>query len=105
VIVQLLERDDAFGTAYNLAGPGTITMRELAVKILAALGKPPKVRVAGPLLVRLMGLWSPLLRELSEMSYLISDPVLLDDARLRAKLGPIEKTPYDEAIRRLVAGR
>jgi hypothetical protein len=39
-----------------------------------------------------------MMRELAEMSYLQTTPVLLDDSALRAVL-PLQKTPYEEGIR------
>lgn len=99
VIAALLARDDGWGDAYNFAGAGTITQREFATRAFAAAGHEPKLRIAGPGLVRFLGLFSGLMRELAEMSYLQSDPVLLDDAKLRGLLGEVHKTPYDEGIR------
>ena len=46
-----------------------------------------------------MGLFSPIMRELVEMSYLQTDPVLLDDRALHSLLGEIHKTSYADAIR------
>jgi nucleoside-diphosphate-sugar epimerase len=99
VVCDLLERKSAFGQPYNFAGPGVISLREFAVKIYSAAGTPFRVRVAGPTMVRLAGLFSPLMRELSELSYLFSDPVILDDTRLHETLGHVRKTSYDEGIR------
>jgi nucleoside-diphosphate-sugar epimerase len=103
VVAGLFERPDAFGTAYNLAGPGTLTSREFYEKLFAAAGKPFRYREAGPFLLRVIGLFNPLMRELVEMAYLHETPVILDDAKLRAVLGEIHKTPYDEGIRATVA--
>jgi len=98
VICDLLERPALFGRPFNLAGPASITMREFAAKAYAAAGTPLKVRAAPPWMVRAFGLFSPLMRELAEMSYLQTTPVLLDDSALGSVL-PLRKTPYDEGIR------
>ena len=37
------------------------------------------------------------------MSYLMTDPVILDDTALRQVIGPIHKTPYPEGIRHTLA--
>jgi nucleoside-diphosphate-sugar epimerase len=103
VVAALLGREDAFGTAYNLAGPDTITMRELAHRIFAAAGHKPSLRIAGPRMQRFLGLFMPIMRELAEMSYLLTSPVLLDDSKLKTLLGPIHKTPYDQGIARTIA--
>ncbi len=44
--------------------------------------------------VRLMGLFDPFMRELVEMHYLQTTPVLLDDSALTRLIGPLKKTPY-----------
>jgi nucleoside-diphosphate-sugar epimerase len=99
VVCDLLERDAAFGTAYNFAGPGTITTREFARRVYAAAGTPFRARVAPPWMVKLMGVCSPLMRELSELAYLQSEPVILEDTKLHQVLPVVRKTPYDEGIR------
>jgi nucleoside-diphosphate-sugar epimerase len=103
VIADLFERPSAFGTAYNIAGPGTLTSLEFARRLFAAAGRPVRYREAGPLLLRAMGIVNPLMRELVEMAYLQQTPVLLDDAKLHGVLGTIRKTPYDDGIRATVA--
>jgi nucleoside-diphosphate-sugar epimerase len=105
VIADLFERPEAFGTAYNIAGPGTLTELEFAKKLFAAAGRPFRYREATPLLLRALGIFNPVMRELVEMSYLHETPVLLDDTKLRGVLGTIRKTPYDEGIRATVAAR
>jgi hypothetical protein len=58
--------------------------------------------VAGKTTLRLMGLFNPLMREMVEMNYLQTSPLILDDSALRGLLGQIKKTPYDEGIRQCV---
>jgi nucleoside-diphosphate-sugar epimerase len=103
VIADLFERPDAFGTAYNVAGAGILTAREFATKLCAEANRPLRFREAGPLLLRALGIFNPLMRELVEMSYLNETPVLLNDAKLEGVLGPIRRTPYDAGIRATVA--
>ena len=98
-ISRLLKTDGAWGRTWNFAGSGTTTQRELVMKIFATAGRPPKMIVAGKTTLRLMGLFSPLMRELVEMHYLQTDPVLMDDSRLVKLLGGIQRTSYEEGIR------
>ncbi|HEY1908620.1 MAG TPA: SDR family oxidoreductase [Myxococcaceae bacterium] len=100
VLLDLADRSEAYGRWWHLGGPGTITQREFATKVFAAAGKTLKIRVAGKATLRLMGLFSPVMRELVEMSYLHTTPVVLDDTALQTLLGPLKKTPYDEGIRK-----
>jgi nucleoside-diphosphate-sugar epimerase len=100
VLLDLADRPEAYGRWWNLAGPGTITQREFATKVFAAVGRPTKVRVAGKTTLRLMGLFNPLMREMVEMQYLQTTPVILDDSALQRLLGPVKKTSYDEGIQK-----
>jgi nucleoside-diphosphate-sugar epimerase len=50
-------------------------------------------------MLRIIGLFKPFMRELVEMHYLVTTPILLDDTALRNLLGPIHKTSYEDGIR------
>jgi nucleoside-diphosphate-sugar epimerase len=100
VVTALADNPRAYGRAWNLAGAGVTTQRALVERIFAEAGRPPKLRVAGPLVVRAMGLFNPFMRELVEMHYLQTTPVLMDDSALRGLLGEVHKTPYEEGVRR-----
>ena len=99
VVLALTAKPEAYGKWWNLAGPGAITQREIANKVFALAGREPKLRVAGKTMLRVIGLFQPIMRELVEMHYLITEPLLMDDTALHRLLGPIHKTPYDEGIR------
>ena len=99
----LLQHPGAFGRAWNFAGPGATTQRDLVQRIFAEAGTPPRYLVAGKTMLRLMGLRDPLMREMVEMHYLQTTPVLMDDSALHGLLGNVHKTPYDEGVRRTLA--
>lgn len=103
VVTELLRHPEADGRTWNLAGAGSITQREVAQKVFAAVGRKPSLLVAGKTMLRLAGLFDPFMRELVEMHYLQTTPVLLDDSGLQAMLGPIHKTSYEEGIRQTLA--
>ncbi|MFM0172386.1 NAD-dependent epimerase/dehydratase family protein [Paraburkholderia sediminicola] len=99
VVEQLTRTPDAYGRWWHLAGVGTITQREVARQAYALAGRQPKLMVAGKTLLRVLGLFNPLMRELVEMNYLMTEPVVLDDSALTELIGPIAKTSYEEGIR------
>jgi nucleoside-diphosphate-sugar epimerase len=103
VLLDLAARPEAYGRWWHLGGPGTITQQEFATKVFAAVAKTPKIRVAGKTALRVLGLFNPLLRELVEMNYLQTTPVVLDDSALRKLLGPVKKTSYEDGIRKTLA--
>ena len=100
LIVELAHRPDCFGEAWNFGGPGEITGGEFIQKAYLAAGREPRFRSVGRAVLRVGGWFNPLLKELVEMTYLQETPVILDDSKLRRRLGSVHKTPYDEGIRR-----
>ena len=100
VVEKLTRTPEAYGRWWHLAGAGTLTQREVARQAYALAGREPKLMVAGKTLLRVLGLFNPLMRELVEMNYLMTEPVVLDDSALTKLLGPIAKTSYEEGIRR-----
>jgi len=99
VVLSLADEPRAYGRFWNLAGAGATTQRALVERISAEAGRAPRFRVASKLMLRLLGLRDPFMRELVEMHYLLTNPVLLDDTALRGLLGTVRKTPYEEGIR------
>jgi nucleoside-diphosphate-sugar epimerase len=99
VIADLAERVDCYGDAWNYGGPGEINSLDFITRVYRATGRAPKYRTVGRGLLKVMGWFNPLYREVVEMLYLEETPVILDDSKLRAKLGAVRKTPYDEGIR------
>jgi nucleoside-diphosphate-sugar epimerase len=102
VVVRLIDKPAAYGRVWHLAGVGTITTREVVTLAFALTGHKPKMVVAGKTVLRIMGLFNPLMREMVEMNYLQTRPVVLDDLALRGLLGEIRKTGYEEGIRQCV---
>ncbi|MGI8959649.1 MAG: NAD-dependent epimerase/dehydratase family protein [Bryobacteraceae bacterium] len=99
VVIALAEKSEAYGRAWNLAGAGTVTQRDLAERVFRMAGAKPRLRIAGKNTLRLLGLFNPIMRELVEMNYLLTTPVLMDDSVLHHLLGAVRKTPYDEGLR------
>ncbi len=97
-LVALSERTEAYGQAWNVAGPGLISTRRFAELVFAAVGQQPRLRVAGKTMLRVLGLFNPFLREVVEMHYLWTTPVKLDDSRLRRLLPNLHKTSYSDGI-------
>ena len=100
VIVDLALRDDCYGESWNCGGPGEISAIDFISRVYRALGREPKYRSAGRGLLKMLGWFDPVLRELVEMLYLQETPVILDDSKLVTRLGGVRKTSYDEGIRR-----
>ena len=102
-IAALLDADLAWagaaGESWNLGGAGVTSIREMAELIFRTEGKPPRYVVPGGLMMRFVRAMNPYIRELREMQYLQEQSLLLDDSRLSAALGGLQKTPYVEGVR------
>lgn len=103
VIAELASRDDCYGEAWNFGGPGEINSMDFITRVYRAVGSAPKYRTAGAGLLKIIGWFNPLFRELPEMLYLQETPVILDDSKLMRKLGQVHKTSYDEGIQQTLA--
>lgn len=103
VVLRLLDTPAAFGRVWHLAGAGVTTQQALVDEMAKVTGRPLKRRVLGKTLLRVLGLFNPVLRELVEMNYLLTDPLLMDDGALQRLIGPIAKTPYLEGVKRTLA--
>jgi nucleoside-diphosphate-sugar epimerase len=102
VALDLAAKPEARGRWWNFAGAGATTQRQMAEMAFAVTGRKPKIRVVGKTMLRMIGLFNPLMREMVEMHYLQTNPVLLDDSALANLLGGLKKTPYSEGVRQSV---
>jgi nucleoside-diphosphate-sugar epimerase len=103
VAARLTFTPNAYGRVWHLAGAGVTTQRAIVEEIERQIGHRLRVRVAGKTMLRLIGIFNPLMREMVEMHYLLTDPVLMDDSALQELLGAIHKTPYSDGVRECLA--
>ena len=103
VVAKLIDTPAAFGKIWHFAGAGVTSQSALAAEMERQTGKKLKRRVAGKTMLRLIGLFVPFMRELVEMNYLQTDPLIMDDSALQELLGPLHKTSYAEGIRQTLA--
>jgi nucleoside-diphosphate-sugar epimerase len=98
-LLAVSHKEEAYGEAWNCGGPGVITTRRFAELVFGAAGGKPRLRAAGKTMLRVLGMFDPFLKEVVEMHYLWSTPVVLDDNRLRRLLPDLRKTTYEEGVR------
>lgn len=102
VVLRLARHPEAYGKIWHLAGSGATTQQALLQELERLAGHPLRRRIAGKTLLRIAGLFSPFMRELVEMHYLITDPLIMDDTALQQLIGPLGKTPYAQGLRESV---
>ena len=87
----------AVGQIWHLPGPETTTTRAIVQLVAADVGHPVGIRTVPKLLVRTLGLVSPMMRGLAEMSYEFDEPFILDTTKFRSTFGG-DGTPLATAI-------
>jgi nucleoside-diphosphate-sugar epimerase len=80
-----------------------VTPEQMGAAIAAAAPRPLKFGRFPLLLIRLMGLFDPMMREIGKMNYLWQSPMQLVDGRFDALLGEGFATPFPEAVATTVA--
>ncbi|MBS7807787.1 NAD-dependent epimerase/dehydratase family protein [Variovorax sp. PCZ-1] len=103
VVLALIHNADAYGHFWNLAGAGVTSQQALVQEIEQQTCGPLKRRVIGKTMLRILGLFKPFMREMVEMHYLLTHPVLLDDGALQKLIGSIKKTSYSAGIAQCLA--
>jgi nucleoside-diphosphate-sugar epimerase len=98
VLVTLGEREEALGHIWHAPPAEALTGRQFIELAFAEAGKPPKVGTVSPLMIRLVGLVNPMVRELSELVYEFEAPFVLDGSKYLRAFGGVP-TPHREAIR------
>ncbi len=92
----------AYGQVWHLpTAADPCTGREWIAHIAAALKTQPRYRVAGSGLVRLLGVFMPIMRETVEMLYQYDRDYIFDSRKFEAAFN-IAPTPYEEGIRSVV---
>jgi nucleoside-diphosphate-sugar epimerase len=98
-LVALGEHVEALGQVWHLPSPATLTTRQFVETIFEEAGKPARIQAAPKIVLRVMGLFNPGMREMIEMLYEFEEPFVVDDSKFEQAFGE-QATPLKEAIRR-----
>jgi nucleoside-diphosphate-sugar epimerase len=101
-LVTLGEREEADGQVWHLPAAEPLTGRQFLMLTYDAAGLPSKAGVASRPMIRLVGVFNPLVRELNETLYQFERPFVSDASKFQGAFGPFEPTPHQEAVRRTV---
>jgi nucleoside-diphosphate-sugar epimerase len=92
----------AVGQIWHLPGPETVTTRAVLDLVAIEVDHPVGIRNVPKTVLRAIGLFNPLMRELAEMSYEFEQPFVLDTSKYQATFGA-SATPLATAITDTVA--
>lgn len=96
-LARLGEHDEAFGRAWHIPSAETLSTRAFVERVYAAMGHKPRIQAAPGLLVRALGLASPMMREFAEMLYEFEEPFVVDHSAYAERFGN-HATALDTAI-------
>ncbi|WP_339210669.1 SDR family NAD(P)-dependent oxidoreductase [Aeribacillus sp. FSL K6-8210] len=97
-LVELALRDDTYHEHWNIPGAGVISGREIIQILREKLQYEKKVSVVTKSMIYFLGLFSPMMKEMVEMMYLVEEPVVLSGEKFEKRIGPLPKTPYEQGI-------
>ncbi|WP_299699015.1 NAD-dependent epimerase/dehydratase family protein [uncultured Tateyamaria sp.] len=98
-MVGLAEKRDQFSPFEEFSFEGyALTGDALIAHVERIMGKPMRVSRLPWIGVWVMGLWSPLMREVFEMRYLWRRPHAIDGSKLHAALPEFQATPVEKAL-------
>ncbi|NUP07348.1 MAG: NAD(P)H-binding protein [Polyangiaceae bacterium] len=101
-LVTLGTDDRAKNGLWHLPVDTALTTREVMTRIGLTVGRDLRAKCIPNWVLRGLGIFSPILTELAEMSYQWRAPFVLDDTRFRSTFGK-GATPWDEVIPATVA--
>jgi nucleoside-diphosphate-sugar epimerase len=102
-LVILGERDDADGQAWHVPNDmPRITQGEMIRMIAEEMGGKARIQAAGKIMMSLIGLFVPEVKESVEMMYEFEKPFVVDSSKFEKTFG-MKATPMSEAIKETVA--
>jgi nucleoside-diphosphate-sugar epimerase len=88
LMVTLVDHDDSWGRVWHTPSLPPRTQREAVTDLCAAAGVAPvKVSALPPLVLRLVGVFSPTTRELKETLYQFERPFVMESAAAQQRFG------------------
>jgi nucleoside-diphosphate-sugar epimerase len=102
VLVTLGSQEEALGQVWHAPTAEPLTGRQYITLAAEAAGLPARPMAISSVMVRLLGLFNPLLREMGEMLYEFNAPYLIDGSKYQRAFGGTP-TPHEEVMRQTVA--
>ena len=97
-LVILGAHDEALGQSWHIPNAPTLTARQMLTLFFEEAGLSPKMGSVPDLMVRVLGLVKPVVREVAEMLYEFNEPFVVESSKFVDAFGDIA-TPHRDAIR------
>ncbi|MCP5063161.1 MAG: NAD-dependent dehydratase, partial [Ignavibacteriae bacterium] len=86
---------------WHVPNDKTVSAQSLVNIAEKEIGKKIKVRPAGKFMVSLLGMFNPMIKEVKEMMYSMTEPYIVDHSDFEKSFG-VNITPHEEAIKETV---
>lgn len=96
--VLLGEREATWGESWHVPGAGPVTAREFLTEVCRAAAAPVRISALPSWVLSVVGFFDDEAREVAEISYLFTQPQVLDGGKFRAAFPDFHFTPHAEAI-------
>jgi nucleoside-diphosphate-sugar epimerase len=100
--VALATGDEALGKVWFTPHAAAQSQRAMIEEASRLAGVKARVNVVSPLTLKLVGLFSPPIREMGEMMYEFTNPFIVDSSKSDRALG-LSATPISEGLARTIA--
>jgi len=95
--------EDAYGQVWHLpTDPGTLTARQMVDLSPREMGGPAGISILPMWLLKLLGLFMPIMREMPEMMYQYDRDYIFDSGKFTARFG-IHATSYAQGVKATVS--
>lgn len=98
MIVNIAEKDDAYGENWNIPGAGLISGKEIIQIAREVTGNRKRVLPLNKNTIRFIGLFDPFMREVVEIMYLTKEGFVLSGEKYERRIGPIPATPFRKGL-------
>jgi nucleoside-diphosphate-sugar epimerase len=98
-VAILGSRDDLLGQVWHIPAAAPLTARQFLQLAFECAGKPTKIGCYSRAVMSLVGIFSPMVREATEMLYQFENPFVLDASKFARAVPEFSPTPHRDAIR------
>ncbi len=101
-LIALGEHEQALGQSWHIPAAEPLTGREF-IKLAAEIaGVQPKMQEVPAIVIRAVGIFNPIIRELVEMRYEFEEPYIMDSHKFQRAFG-FTITPHRQALQMTIA--
>ena len=97
-LMVLGTQEEAMGQAWHAPSPKTLSVEDFIHQAAGLAGSEVSIQSAPNFLVKVLGLFNPIMRELAEMLYSWEEDWVVDHSKFTGAFGDIA-TPLDEAMK------